>query len=466
MTDASSLSRPLDNDAEAAVLRQTLAQMRREAETEVQRLNAQIAERSRQTATSVASVAAQIALQQEMTVLNQTLKVKTQALDHITDECRRLEDALEDQNVTLDSLQQEIERKERALTSAREEVERMRRELANRAPSVANQFLSAAITALSGRRVRLWFGISAVLAALGSAGWWWREPLLTAWQRSSAAVLAQVTPAPVVTPPRTTSAPAAEPAAAPAPSPVITQSPPPTQRDRLRSGGLAPTLAALPGGTLQMGINRMGGEDYSPAHAVQLAPFLIGIQEVTVQEYDRFAQVTGRALPDDFGWGRGNQPVVGVSWADAVAYTEWLSRETGRQYRLPSEAEWEFAARAGSASSFWWGFTLEPQRAVCFDCGTAWDRRSPAPVGRFAANPFGLHDTAGNAMEWVADCYHPNYQGAPTDGRAWRDDTCGERVARGGAFNKPSASMRVYVRAHFSAETKLNSLGFRVARAR
>ncbi len=210
----------------------------------------------------------------------------------------------------------------------------------------------------------------------------------------------------------------------------------------------------------------MANEDFSPAHSVQLAPFLLGVYEVTFQEYDRFAQMTGRPLPHDFGWGRGNQPVVSVSWGDAVAYTEWLSRETGHTYRLPSEAEWEFAARGGTTSSFWWGFALEPERAVCFDCGTAWDRRSPAPVGRFAANPFGLYDTTGNAMEWVADCYHATYHNAPADGRPWLDATCSERVARSGAFNKPSASMRVYARAHFSAATKLNSLGFRVARTR
>jgi formylglycine-generating enzyme required for sulfatase activity len=155
---------------------------------------------------------------------------------------------------------------------------------------------------------------------------------------------------------------------------------------------------------------------------------------------------------------------VGVTWSEALAYADWLTRETGHPYRLPSEAEWEFAARAGGRGSYWWGFGLEPGRAACFDCGSPWDNRSTAPIGHFPPSPFGLYDTAGNAMEWVADCYHPDYQDAPSDGRARRDANCRWRVARGGAFNKPAASMRTYVRAKFAPETRLDMLGFRLAR--
>ena len=213
-----------------------------------------------------------------------------------------------------------------------------------------------------------------------------------------------------------------------------------------------------------MGHNSLSGADMGPEHEVQVGPFAIGAYEVTFAQYDRFVRATGRRFPDDFGWGRGDRPVVGVSWSDADAYADWLTRQTGKRYRLPSEAEWEYAARAGGRGSYWWGFGMEPGRAVCFDCGTQWDNRSTAPVGSFAASTFGLYDTAGNAQEWVADCYAPSYAGAPTDGRPRLDGDCAFRVARGGAYNKPSASMRAYARAKLAPESRLNMLGFRVAR--
>jgi len=455
-----------DSDSEIAALRQTLEQMRQEAEHEVQRLNEQIAERSRQTNTAAISVAAQLAMQQDMTVLNQALETKTLALEHITEECRRLEDALEDQNIALDGLQQEIERKERALIQAREEMERMRRELETRKPSSVNLQLTELKNSPYWHRIQLLMLMIPLLLAAIWVIWLGRNSFINAWQHGQRTLGELLTSAPATAP-----APQAEIALVEQPPaetrPVKTpasQQPPRTQRDRLAGGGFAPTLAVLAGGTLEMGTNRLGGEDFNPAHSVEIAPFLIGVHEVTYQDYDRFAQATGQPLPDDFGWGRGARPVVGVSWQEANAYTAWLSNKTGHNYRLPSEAEWEFAAQGGVTSSFWWGFAPEQGRAVCFDCGSEWDNRSTAPVGSFAPNPFGLFDTAGNAMEWVADCYHANYQGAPNDGRAWVTGDCAARVARGGAFNKPAASMRVFVRARFSPQTKLNLLGFRVAR--
>jgi formylglycine-generating enzyme required for sulfatase activity len=240
--------------------------------------------------------------------------------------------------------------------------------------------------------------------------------------------------------------------------------PPPTLRDRLRDGSTGPTMVVLQGGAFRMGQNSLAGADTGPEHEVRLDPFLIGSTEVTFQQYDRFVRATGRRFPDDFGWGRANRPVVGVSWSEAQAYADWLTRQTGKRYRLPSEAEWEFAAQAGTRSPFPWGFALEPGRAACFDCRTQWDNRSTAPVGSFAPNAYGLYDTAGNAAEWVADCYAPGYDGAPADGRPRADGNCTNRVARGGAFNKPSSSIKTYARAKFVPETQLSSVGFRVAR--
>ena len=240
--------------------------------------------------------------------------------------------------------------------------------------------------------------------------------------------------------------------------------PPPTLRDRLRDGSFGPTMVVLPGGSFQMGQNSLGGGDSGPEHEVRLAPFLIGAYEVTFNQYDRFVRATGRRFPDDFGWGRGDRPVVGVTWSDAQAYTDWLARQTGKRYRLPSEAEWEFAARAGTRSSYPWGLRKDPGQAVCFDCGSQWDNRSTAPVGRFAPNAFGLYDVAGNALEWVADCYAAGYDDAPTDGQARTAGDCTNRVARGGAFNKPLTSLKTTVRAKLVSEARLNHLGFRAAR--
>lgn len=205
------------------------------------------------------------------------------------------------------------------------------------------------------------------------------------------------------------------------------------------------------------------GSNTRPTRTVNLDAFRIGIHEVTFSEYDRYAQATGARRPDDFGFGRGNRPVVDVTWDEALAYTRWLTRTTGRRYRLPSEAEWEYAARAGTDTNFWWGSTPVAGMAVCMECGSAWDRRSTAPVGSLAANPFGLHDTAGNAAEWVADCYRPNYLGAPDDGRPVEREGCRERVVRGGSWASPAASLRSHDRRGYAPSTRTSQIGFRVA---
>jgi formylglycine-generating enzyme required for sulfatase activity len=236
-------------------------------------------------------------------------------------------------------------------------------------------------------------------------------------------------------------------------------------RDLLRDGSPAPLLVAIPEGQFTMGkVRALPSDDRGPAHPVKLEGFLLGAYEVTFEDYDRYVRATGARSPKDFGWGRGSRPVVDVSWSEAVAYARWLSDQTGQAYRLPSEAEWEYAAAAGTRTTFWWGFDVGEGQAVCFDCGTSWDNRSTAPVGSFAPNPRGLYDTAGNVMEWVADCYRPSYEGAPADGTPVTEDGCRDRVARGGAFNKPGRSMASTARHHFDPATRLDMIGFRVAR--
>jgi formylglycine-generating enzyme required for sulfatase activity/CRP-like cAMP-binding protein/chromosome segregation ATPase len=226
-----------------------------------------------------------------------------------------------------------------------------------------------------------------------------------------------------------------------------------------------PEMLKIGGGKFVMGSNRnqlLASE--RPAHVVTIEEFAISRHEVTFEEYDEFARATGRRLPDDNGWGRGKRPVIYVDWKDAIAYTEWLSIRTGKRYRLPTEAEWEYAARGGSDDLFWWGYEIGNGMANCFDCGTKWDGVSTAPAGSFEPNGYGLHDTAGNVREWVDDCYHLNYVDAPKDGSSWARPGCRERVARGGAFNRPGESMRSTWRGRYDADARLPTVGFRVVR--
>ncbi len=233
----------------------------------------------------------------------------------------------------------------------------------------------------------------------------------------------------------------------------------------LRDVGEGPVMLKISGGEFTMGSDRDQLQvNEQPTHKVVVNDFAISREEITFEEYDRFARATGRRLPDDNGWGRGDRPVIYVDWDDAVAYTEWLSKRTGKRYRLPTEAEWEYVARGGSDDLFWWGYKIGKGNAACFECGSEWDSKSTAPVGSFKPNAFGVHDTAGNVREWVEDCYHPNYVDAPADGGAWVESGCRERVARGGAFNKPGESMRSTWRGRFDADTRLPTVGFRVVR--
>ena len=141
--------------------------------------------------------------------------------------------------------------------------------------------------------------------------------------------------------------------------------------------------------------------------------------------------------PGDQGWGRGGRPVIHVSWEDATAYAAWLSEETGEEYRLPSESEWEYAARAGTTTRYTWRDDIGRNRSNCDGCGGRWDDEDrTAPAGSFAANAWGLHDVHGNVWEWVGDCWHENYARAPRDGSAWTTGgDCSRRVVRGGSWD-------------------------------
>ncbi len=195
--------------------------------------------------------------------------------------------------------------------------------------------------------------------------------------------------------------------------------------------------------------------------------FAVSKYEVTFEDWDRCVAGGGCGgyAPDDEGWGRGRQPVVNVSWEHAQEYVAWLSEQTGQTYRLPSEAEWEYVARAGSSSQYSWGNDIGIGLASCDGCGGQWDSWQTAPVGSFEANAFGVHDMHGNVWEWVQDCWNNNYSGAQSDGSSWLSGNCTtERVLRGGSWFDDSWYVRSAFRGSFGPWYSNNAGGLRVAR--
>ena len=267
----------------------------------------------------------------------------------------------------------------------------------------------------------------------------------------------------------------------PPPPPFVTDS---RGKVSYRDCADTPELVRLLGGTFTMGEQSSTGTLYElPPHEVTVAGFSIGKYEVTFDEWDACHRAGGCLSPaDDAGWGRGRRPVIKVSWMDAQQYVHWLSGKTGRTYRLPSEAEWEYAARAGTTTRYFWGDGAEwaCKAANVFDqTGSAsyphWHWRATcddgyaptAPVGSFEGNPWGLYDMNGNVWEWVQDCWHSDYTGAPTDGKPWiQGGQCSKRVNRGGGWGNHPRSMRSASRDADSGEGFSNAMGFRVVRER
>ncbi len=215
------------------------------------------------------------------------------------------------------------------------------------------------------------------------------------------------------------------------------------------------------------------GPSARPVHEVHLGrDFAIGVNEITFDEYDKFSQATGRPPADDRQWGRGDRPAIYVSWQDAVDYTDWLSQETGKKYRLPTEAEWEFAGRAGSTTDYWWGEWPNHDYAnfgseVCcrgkISGADQWGEQT-STVGAFPANNFGLHDSLGNVWEWVEDCWNVDHYGAPASGGARLDGDCSKRVVRGGSWSDIPRNLTAAARGRAPVDKKLAFIGFRVVR--
>ena len=236
---------------------------------------------------------------------------------------------------------------------------------------------------------------------------------------------------------------------------------------KLTTGGVGPVMVVVPAGSFQMGdLQGVGDKDELPVRSVQIPKsFALSRFEVTFDEYDAFAKATNRKLPDDQGWGRGRRPVINVSWEEAQAYAKWLSEQTGKRYRLPTEAKWEYAARSGGKQQIWSG-TSDERGLADYSWFVTNSSGKTQEVGKKKANGFGLHDMSGNVWEWVEDCWHDNYNGAPTDGRAWKEENggqCGRRVVRGGSWNSIPENLRSSNRFRFVAGIRFNGIGFRLA---
>jgi formylglycine-generating enzyme required for sulfatase activity len=237
-----------------------------------------------------------------------------------------------------------------------------------------------------------------------------------------------------------------------------------------RAKDYCPEMVVVPAGPFTMGSppserGRFASE--GPQHTVTIAkPFAVSKFELTFDEWDTCATYGDCAHGvSDNGWGRERQPVIYVSWNDAKRYVAWLSRMTGKTYRLLTEAEYEYAARAGTETVLPWWNDVGKGNANCNGCGSPWDGQQPAPVGSFAPNGFGLYDMVGNVVQWVEDCFHPNYEGAPTDGSAWTTGDCTRRRIRGGASYRDDARfLRSAGRRGDVADVVGPRLGFRVAR--
>ncbi|WLI91856.1 formylglycine-generating enzyme family protein [Massilia sp. R2A-15] len=248
--------------------------------------------------------------------------------------------------------------------------------------------------------------------------------------------------------------------AAPAPA----SSPPAKAGSEITDCPTCPVLVAVPAGSFTMGSNSSDPSE-KPAHSVTIAaPFAIGKYEVTVAQWNACAAANACPQLAQASNSVAAAPLRDVSWDDAQVYVKWLATTTGKAYRLPTEAEWEYAARGGTSTRYWWGEQMAVGKANCKDCGPPWQADAPAKAGSFAPNPWGLYDMNGSVWEWVADCWHNTFKDAPADGRAWDSANCSVRVIRGGSWREGASYMLSTSRFKYDASVRHTQNGFRVAR--
>jgi len=231
-----------------------------------------------------------------------------------------------------------------------------------------------------------------------------------------------------------------------------------------------PTMIVIPAGKFMMGSNIDDKGSYheeSPQHVVTIdRPFAVAKFAVTFAEWDSCTDAGACPRAPDDGWGREDRPVIEVSWAEAKSYVAWISRVTGKNYRLLSEAEFEYAARAGTVTGYPWGNEIGEGNANCKACGSHWDGKGPAPVGSFKPNAFGLYDMHGNVYTWCEDVWHDSFIMAPSDGSSWEHNgDARRRVVRGGSWYDPPDLLRSAARGGNDVNFRVGIVGFRIARA-
>lgn len=237
-------------------------------------------------------------------------------------------------------------------------------------------------------------------------------------------------------------------------------------KDAFKECDRCPEMVVVPAGRFTMGSRSSEarrGKDEGPQHSVAIGtPFAVGVFAVTFDEWDECVADGGcnGYKPADEGWGRGRRPVINVSWNDAKAYVAWLSWKTGKTYRLLSEAEREYVTRAETTTSFWWGSSISASQA---NYGS--NRQQTVPVDSFKPNDWGLYQVHGNVWDWVEDCWHDSYSGAPSDGSAWLSGDCSRHVMRGGGWDSGGPRyLRSAARGWISTGDRISDDGFRVGR--
>jgi len=299
------------------------------------------------------------------------------------------------------------------------------------------------------RETILIFSLSLALLTIASGALWymlWRPSFNIAGLTTTPASPTQAAPDPSAAPatqpaaPRQQLAVPAQPGAKPA-SPIT-----------------EPEMAALRGGTFAMGSNEDASE--KPIHQVTIRPFSISKYPITVREWNACAAAKACTVTLT---GSDDAPATNVSWNDAKQFVGWLAATTQKPYRLPSEAEWEYAARGGTQTRYWWGDQLQTGMADCKNCTDGTRGEQPVKVGNFKPNPFGLYDMGGGVDQWVEDCWHKTYLGAPWDGSAWTAGDCSSHVTRSGSWRNDAKYVRAANRDGYDTNVRYPTHGFRVA---
>jgi formylglycine-generating enzyme required for sulfatase activity/class 3 adenylate cyclase len=314
----------------------------------------------------------------------------------------------------------------------------------------------AAIVSVRRRReVALIIVLSAALLVIAAGALWYlvkQQGIRTAGKTAPVVQMPKPAspPAPVETSPTAR--------VAPQPAPVVVPERVPASPQSSLRPVSEPEMAAIPGGSFAMGSSDDSSE--KPIHQVSIKPVAISKFPITVREWNECVAAKQCA---DLASGGADNPVTNVSWTDAKQFVTWLAQATHKNYRLPSEAEWEYAARGGTQTKFWWGDQFRSGMASCKNCSDGATDAQLVKVGSFEANRFGLYDMGGTVDQWVEDCWHKNYQGAPLDGSAWVDGDCTSHVIRSGSWKNDASYVRPANRDHYDTGVRYPTHGFRIA---